>query len=302
MSERDGVLIGADGRRIAYLERGPTGGTTALYLHGMPGSRHEQRLIPDAVLDRFGVRLVSCDRPGYGATDPLAGDRIARSRDVFTVADHLGVERFPLMAVSAGGSYALTVAAAAPDRVERVVLAGAQMPYDDESAIATLLADQLALLPFLRDGRNELVDVGATDFRAKVLTDPWSLFESAWATLSAPERAFLEQPEVRATFERNVVEGLRSSAEGLVADLVTWPHPFEINVADVGCPIAAVHGQIDDWEPLANLRRILGLVSDVDLIVLEDRNHLGPLLLPDLLMSLLITGAQPAPTDASARP
>ena len=165
-------------------------------MHGMPGSRHEQRLIPEVVLDRFGVRLVSCDRPGYGGTDPLAGDRIARSRDVLTIADHLGIERFPLMAVSAGGSYAVSVAAIAPGRVERLVLAGAQMPYDDESAVTTLLPDQLALLPFLRDGRNELVDAGAADFRARILADPWSLFEPAWATLSPPERAFLEQPHV----------------------------------------------------------------------------------------------------------
>lgn len=286
MGERDGVVIGADGRRITYLDRGPSDGKAVLYLHGMPGSRHEQGLIAEAVLDRFGVRLISCDRPGYGGTDPVDGDRIARSRDVLAVADHLGVDRFPLMAVSAGGTYAVTVAAIAGDRVERLVLVGAQMPYDDESAISTLLPDQLALLPFLRDGRNELVDAGAEDFRAKILADPWSLFDSAWATLSPHERAFLERPDVRASFEEDMVDGVRASAEGLVADLLTWTRPYEVSLDDVRCPIAAVHGEDDDWEPLTNLRRILGRLADVELIVLEGRNHLGPLLRPDLVVSL----------------
>jgi len=264
-----------------------------LYLHGMPASRHEQRFIPEAVLDRFGVRLVSCDRPGYGATDPHAGNRIARSQDVLTVADHLGVEQFPLMAASAGASYAVTVAATAPGRVERLVLSGGQMPYDDERAVATMLADQLTLLPFLSGGRNDLVDAGAADFRAKILADPWSLFASSWSSLSAPERAFLEQPEVRTSFERDVVEGVQASAEGLVDDLLAWPQPYEISVGDVCCPVVAVHGASDDWEPLANLRRVGDLISNFELIVLEGRNHLGPLLLPDLLVSLAVRGATP---------
>jgi len=295
LGERNGVVIGADERRVGFLERGPEQGIAVFYLHGMPGSRHEQRLIPEAVLDRFGVRLVSCDRPGYGATDPLAGDRIARTLDVLTVADHLGVERFPLMAFSAGGSYALTLAATAPGRIERLVLASAQMPYDDESAITTLLADQLALLPFLRDGRNELVDAGAADFRAKILDDPWSLFDPAWATLSPAEKTFLEQPQVRSSLEEDMIEGVQGSAEGLVADLLAWTQPYEVTMSDVGCPVIAVHGVIDDWEPLTNLRRILDLASDVELITLEGRNHLGPLLLPDLLVSLAVRGATPVP-------
>jgi pimeloyl-ACP methyl ester carboxylesterase len=288
VSERENSLIGPEGRRVAYLERGPDDGKPVLYLHGMPGSRHEQRLVPDAVLDRFGVRLISCDRPGYGGTDPRGGDRIARSRDLLAVADHLGVDRFPLMAVSAGGSYALTVAAISADRVERLVLVGAQMPYDDAEAIAMLLPDQLSLVPFLRDGRNELVVAGTEEFRAKLLADPMSLLTTATTTLSPAELRYLEDTEVRAILERDIVEGVGPSAEGLIDDLLAWPRPFEVELEDVRCPVVAVHGDLDDWEPLPNLRRILARLSDAELIVLENRNHFGTLLRPDLLVSLAV--------------
>lgn len=296
MGERDDVVTTDGGRRIAYLERGPSDGKAVLYLHGMPGSRHEQRLVPDAVLDRFGVRLISFDRPGYGSTDPLAGDRITRSGDVLAVADHLGIDRFPLVAVSAGASYAVTAAAVAPDRVERLVLSGGQMPYDDEDAVATLLPDQLALLPFLRDGRNELVEGGAEDFRAKILADPWSLFDAAWATLSPTEQAFLGRPEVRAALEQDVVHGVEASAEGIIDDLLSWTHPYEVDLDDVRCAVIAVHGDVDDWEPITNLRRILDQLADVELIVLEGRNHLGPLVRSDLLVGL---AASPPPDSAT---
>lgn len=47
-----------------------------------------------------------------------------------------------------------------------------------------------------------------------------------------------------------------------------------------------MHGSADDWEPLPNLRRVLTLVPDAQLIVLEGLNHFGPLMYPDLLLSL----------------
>jgi pimeloyl-ACP methyl ester carboxylesterase len=97
--------------------------------------------------------MLSVDRAGWGNRDPLAGDQAARVADVISVCDALGVATFPILAVSAGGSYALTLAAVELDRVEQVVLAAAAMPYDDEGAIQGLRPDQLALLPILRNGR-----------------------------------------------------------------------------------------------------------------------------------------------------
>jgi pimeloyl-ACP methyl ester carboxylesterase len=48
---------------------------------------------------------------------------------------------------SSGGSYALTLAALAPQRVTRVVLSSAQMPYDDDASLADLQPGQLAERP-----------------------------------------------------------------------------------------------------------------------------------------------------------
>jgi pimeloyl-ACP methyl ester carboxylesterase len=284
----EGVMT-ADGRRIGYLMRGPANGQPVIYLHGMPSCRIEQRLFPEAVLDRFGIRLISIDRPGWGSTDPCEGDRIERSADVVRVCDVLELDTVPIVAVSAGGSYALAFAAANSDRAERVVLVSAQMPYDDESAIRSLQPDQLALLPGLRLGRDPLVVEGCEEYRARLLVDPMGGFAPTMATLSDREQRFCGQPWVRDAIGEEIREGLSARVDGLLDDLLAWPQAFEVPLHQVECPVHAVHGTADDWEPLPNLQRILAELDNSHLILLDGLNHFGPILYPDLVMSLVLT-------------
>lgn len=287
MLERaEDVLRLPTGRKVAYMLRGPAEGRVVVYLHGMPGSRREQLVFPDAAIERHGLRLLSIDRPGWGQTDALAGDRVARVADVTAVCDELGVERFPLLAVSAGGSYALTLAAVEPERVERVVLAAAQMPYDDDEAIEGLLADQLALLPVLRNGRTPELIGGVEAWRQAVLSDPLAAFDSSIKSFTERERALIATPAFRDMLVDEMREGLRLRVDGALDDLVTWPVPFEVDLGAVRCPVVAFHGSEDDWEPLPNLRRILNQLADAQLIVAEGLNHFAPELYPELVLAL----------------
>ena len=287
-SADEGVIETPDGRALGYLMRGPAKGRPVVYLHGMPSSRLEQRLFPQVVLDRFGIRLISIDRPGWGRTDPRRGDRVERSADVVALCDALGLDAVPVIAVSAGGSYALALAATAPDRVERVVLVSAQMPYDDESAIQSLQPDQLALLPALRLGRDPLVIDGCEQYRSRLLADPWGGFAPTLETLSAREKRFCGQQWVREALAEEIREGLEAHVDGLLDDLLAWPQAFEVALEDVQCPVHAIHGTDDDWEPLANLQRVMAHLADGHLILLDRLNHFGPLLYPDVVMSLAL--------------
>jgi len=284
----DEVVTGADGRRVGYLARGPRAGRPVLYLHGAPGSRREQRILPDQVLRRFGVRLVSVDRAGYGATDPLPGGRPTRVRDVLTVCDALGIDGFPLVAVSSGGSYAITLAALEPDRVDRVVLSSAQMPYDDDNALGDLQPDQRSELAALRAGRSPDLEREYEEARSALLADVLDGMAGPMATLSRREQDWFAQPWVQQVLVEDVEEGVRASIEGYLEDGLSVVRPLEVDVTSVRAPVRAVHGSIDDWEPLDNLRRTLAGLADVQLFVLDGLNHFGPLLYPDLLVSLAV--------------
>ena len=89
-------------------------------LHGQPGSPADW--LP--VAGRLPARLhaIVADRPGYGASQRGAGGFAANARAVLDELDSRGIERAVLVGHSYGGGVALSVASAAPHRVEAVVL------------------------------------------------------------------------------------------------------------------------------------------------------------------------------------
>lgn len=287
LSRAEDVVTSRDGRQIGYMLRGAVEAPTVVYLHGMPSCRREQLIFPDDVVERQSVRLLSIDRPGWGNTDALAGDRIARVGDVLAVCDALGVTTFPVVAMSAGGSYALSLAAVAPERVERVVLVSAQMPYDDDETIQGLLPDQLALLPVLRQGRSEELVEGVELWRQAVRDDPLAALAPAIGTLSVRERQLIESSAFREMLVDDMREGVRNRVDGALDDLLSWPTPFEVDLDTIRCPVVAFHGTADTWEPLPNLRRILARLPDAQLFTADGLNHFAAELYPELVLALV---------------
>ena len=74
------------------------------------------------------------------------------------------------------------------------------------------------------------------------------------------------------------------------AELVADSLAFGLAGGPEGYLQDAVHGSIDDLEPLVNLERLAAQLSDVQLVVLPGLGHFGPWLWPDLFGALL-TGA-----------
>src|SRR5438876_1316409 len=118
--EREGTTQTADGRTLAYVERGNADGVPVIVCHGTPGSRLTRH--PDSELyARHGVRMIVYDRPGYGRSDPQPGRSVAdAAADIAAIADELGFERFAVAGASGGAPHALACGALLGDRVLRV--------------------------------------------------------------------------------------------------------------------------------------------------------------------------------------
>jgi len=109
--------------RLAGLRNGRTQAPKLLALHGWLDNAAS--FVPLAPwLDGFD--LVAPDQPGHGASAhlPLAAEYtlIAAARAALAVADALGWERFHLLGHSLGGATASFVAAATPQRVDKLLL------------------------------------------------------------------------------------------------------------------------------------------------------------------------------------
>lgn len=112
---------------LHHVEAG-TGGTPLLLLHQTPRSRDEYaELLPLVARDR---RVLAMDTLGFGASPPLADHSIEAYADgALALLDALDLERVHVLGHHTGGVVALELAAAAPDRVERLVLSST--PWTD---------------------------------------------------------------------------------------------------------------------------------------------------------------------------
>lgn len=141
-----------EGLRVHIRDEGPRDDPQPLVLlHGTSASLHTWDGWASALRD--GRRVIRFDLPGFGLTGPLPPlaryDFETYVRVVLGVLDALGLDRVVLAGNSFGGNIAWEVAAAAPGRVDALILVdSAGFP---PSATSIPLGFRLARTPVVRD-------------------------------------------------------------------------------------------------------------------------------------------------------
>lgn len=119
--------VRGDGLWLHYRAWGAAGAAeTVVLLHGLTGAAEDWEGV--ALLLSADMRLVALEARGHGASDWSAdaaytGD--AHFADVISALDGLGIDRCTLAGFSMGGGVAILTAAAAPERVARLVVVDA---------------------------------------------------------------------------------------------------------------------------------------------------------------------------------
>ncbi|MGA0596929.1 alpha/beta fold hydrolase [Enterovirga sp. CN4-39] len=126
-----GRIHRVSGLDLHVVEAGPEDGPLVILLHGFPefsyGWRHQVGPLAEA-----GFRVAVPDQRGYARSDKPAGIGAYRlpilGSDVIGLADAYGHDRFHLVGHDWGGIVAWWVAAAHPQRIERLAIANAPHP------------------------------------------------------------------------------------------------------------------------------------------------------------------------------
>jgi pimeloyl-ACP methyl ester carboxylesterase len=170
-----------DGRRLAFAEYGEPTGAPVLFVHGFTASRIT-RHPDDRLTESLGVRLLTLDRPGCGASDIQPGRTLLDlARDVQQLADALGITSFAVLGHSAGGPYALACALAFPDRVAAVGVACGFAPMDRPGATEGMRPDMARGMPTLRR-MPWLARLFASSLPRQFQRDPAKAFEAQFGT------------------------------------------------------------------------------------------------------------------------
>ena len=114
------VMVTRDGRHLSFAEAGDPAGFPVLCFFGVGSSRYLVLLFDD-VARRLGLRVIACDRPGFGRSSPAAGGGFAAfARDVEALCATLRLRRVALWGHSVGCAYVAACALHEPLRRRRL--------------------------------------------------------------------------------------------------------------------------------------------------------------------------------------
>lgn len=268
MAGREHAVRLPDGRTLAVLERGPSDGTPVVAFHGCPGSRLDAAPGLDDALAREGVRWLAVDRPGFGRSDPHRR-RTLRSTagDAAVAAEALGAERFAVYGLSAGGPYAVAVAAAAPERVTHALVVSGVGPPDP--AFTEGMRGDVQLLHHLSRRAPWLVAAGMRRARS----DPRKALAKAAEGAPPADAEVLGRPEVAGLVAASMREGLRRGGRCVAEDLALLSAPWDVDPRAVAAPVELWHGEDDATVPLAHAERLAALLGDAALRRLPGEGH-----------------------------
>ena len=225
-----------------------------------------------------GIELVALDLPGHGASAhlPPAADftMVSAARAAFAAADALGWERFRLLGHSLGGAVASVMAAAMPQRIERLALIEALGALaQDEADTAERLREAFAAYALLPGKRLRVFPDVATAVRARMqangLSEPVArlLVERGIAPVPASsdeadeqEGGYVWRSDPRLTAPTAV-----RMSEAQVRDLI----------AGIACPTRVIYAEpAQAYFPDALRHARAALLRDGELVVMAGGHHL----------------------------
>jgi pimeloyl-ACP methyl ester carboxylesterase len=244
-----------------------------LFFHGLPGSRLTRH--PDeSMASRAGIRLFTFDRPGYGRSTAQPGRRLVDwAGDVEQFAADAGLERLAVAAWSGGAPYALAVARALKEHVERVVLVAPIAPLAGTSAARDLSP---ALRRRVRVARLApwLVGVSVSrDVRA-FARDPERALDRAFAGAPACDRDVLADDAIRTMYVESRTEAYRQGPRPVLQDALLYLRPWGFDVGHVETPVRIFHGELDETIAPAHSRQLAALLPKQESTFVGGEGHM----------------------------
>ena len=249
-----------DGVRIAYATVGTGQGPPLVKAaNWLTNLRHDWT----SVVWRHWLRDLSAARPlvlyderGCGMSDWDVDDVSfdARVRDLETVVDALGLERFPLRGISQGGAVAAAYTARHRERVTHLVLYGAfplgrtaRARSDDDRRDAAMMLELLET-GWGRDG-SPFASMFASQFMPRGTPDQWAAFVELQRTT---------------TSTRNALRLMRESADFDVTGVAPG----------IDVPTLVLHARHDHRIPVEQGELFAALVPGARFVALDSHNHI----------------------------
>lgn len=267
------ILRRENGADLAFSEYGDPNGAPVFFCHGWPSSRTMAELTHDAARD-LGLRIISPDRPGIRDSKFQAQRRLVDWPPLLgALADHLGIDRFRILAISGGAPYAYASAWMMPERVEAIAVVSGAPPIaelEDRSGLLGLYNRMLRL----RESRPALLRTlfhlarpfASMKLPIRIRPLLLKILQPCDANVLRDSRSF------EACFE-SARQAWRSSAAGVMADAEIYAEPWGFPLEEVRVPVRLWHGKKDRTFSFRLAEEIAARLPNCEFHLIERAGH-----------------------------
>ena len=290
-TDRCDQLVLRDGRSLSFTAIGPPEGWPVIYCHGAIGTPVEATVDLRRIVDTVGVRYIAPSRPGIGGSDPQPGRTILDfAGDVAALADELGIGRFSVLGVSAGGPYALAIAHQLGARVQRIALCSALSPFCKPHRAPGL--QRRIGLPLAALAAAPGVARRLGDAVLPVLSAHPRLITGVIAAHAAePDRARLASCEEATAASTSFLDAACGGVGGLIDDFLTYAHGWGFDPSGIEAEVQLWHGADDPLVPVEHALQLAAALPQCRVFVDPDEgHHFFRSSLEQILESLVDTG------------
>lgn len=262
-----------DGRTVAWTEYGPTDGTPLLRIPGTPGSRWTIRADRSPWAER-GLRALTTERPGYGASTRLPGRRFQEhSDDLAEILDLNGIDRAWLLGASGAAPHILSFAARHPDRVRAATILSGAAPLDEDEFGQMIEVNQQSQL-FCRARDVEGLTGLLGPYRESVLADPLSGFRGLMETAPPEDQAVMNDQGWQEIFTRSIREALGAGLGGWLDECFAVVNDWDdIALDDVATSVTWWHSPVDRNAPMSAAKRLVDQLPNATFIEWAEGGH-----------------------------
>jgi pimeloyl-ACP methyl ester carboxylesterase len=238
---------------LQVLMAGPESGLPLVIHEGTPVGLVVYPPVVRAARER-GLRVVMIARPGYEASTPRPGRRVADvAEDVAAVLDDLGADTFVTYGVSGGGPHALACAARLPGRCLAAASVAGVAPYRAEGLnfLAGMGPENVTEFGAALKGGDALTSYleGEAAGFANVTAD--DIVAAFGGLVSDVDKAALTG-EYAATLAASLRAALRSGVAGWRDDDLAFAADWGFDLGQLAAPVAVWQGDQDRMVPYAH--------------------------------------------------
>ena len=241
-------IILSDKRKLGYSEYGIEKGYPIIYCHGSQSSRLEMHYDLSFALNN-NLRIVSIDRPGHGDSDFNPNGTIESfANDTNELVEHLGIDEFSVLGMSAGAPFAMGIANYLNQKSKKLGIVGGFAPLNKETQ--KVLNKDVRLLLKMAKSFPIFLKLMLKVQNWQLKKNPKSALKNFLKIMSDPDQEILKNEAVMDVIERMFKEAFKNGSRGVayeISKILVQDWGFEIN--EIRTPTFIWHGDNDNNVP-----------------------------------------------------